>query len=84
MITQTFGDMLFSPECENLKVFPSPEELKYRIIISTKPPKEYLSAETDNVKMSMKESQKSKDFDENESRKEPSDVAKDQDRDIVS
>lgn len=44
MITQTFGEMLFYPESECLKEFPSPEELKYRIIISTKPPKEYLEA----------------------------------------
>ncbi|CAK9173557.1 unnamed protein product [Ilex paraguariensis] len=42
MITQTFGDMLFSPGSECLKEFPSPESLKKRIIISTKPPKEYL------------------------------------------
>lgn len=42
MITETFGEMLFYPETECLKEFPSPEELKYRIIISTKPPKEYL------------------------------------------
>lgn len=40
MITQTFGEMLYYPESECLKEFPSPEELKYRIVISTKPPKE--------------------------------------------
>ncbi|KAJ9188902.1 hypothetical protein P3X46_000257 [Hevea brasiliensis] len=44
MITQTFGDILFSPGSECLKEFPSPEFLKKRIIISTKPPKEYLEA----------------------------------------
>ncbi|XP_020225372.1 phosphoinositide phospholipase C 2 [Cajanus cajan] len=44
MITQTFGDMLFCPSSESLKEFPSPESLKRRIIISTKPPKEYLEA----------------------------------------
>ncbi|KAL2555666.1 Phosphoinositide phospholipase C 2 [Forsythia ovata] len=44
MITQTFGDMLFSPGSECLKEFPSPESLKKKIIISTKPPKEYLEA----------------------------------------
>lgn len=44
MITQTFGDILFSPGSECLKEFPSPESLKKRIIISTKPPKEYLEA----------------------------------------
>ncbi|GLT89185.1 hypothetical protein SLE2022_071800 [Rubroshorea leprosula] len=42
MVTQTFGDILFSPGSECLKEFPSPEFLKRRIIISTKPPKEYL------------------------------------------
>lgn len=38
--------MLFYPESECLKEVPSPEELKYRIIISTKPPKEYLTAKS--------------------------------------
>lgn len=42
MVTKTFGDMLFSPGSECLKEFPSPESLKRQIIISTKPPKEYL------------------------------------------
>lgn len=62
MITQTFGDMLFShgsPQC--LSEFPSPESLKKRVIISTKPPKEYLQtkdnvkAQVDNTKASVKE-----------------------------
>ncbi|XP_044462718.1 phosphoinositide phospholipase C 2-like isoform X2 [Mangifera indica] len=44
MVTQTFGDILFTPGSESLKEFPSPESLKRRIIISTKPPKEYLEA----------------------------------------
>lgn len=44
MITQTFGDLLFSPGPEPLREFPSPESLKKRVIISTKPPKEYLQA----------------------------------------
>ena len=44
MVTKTFGDILFSPGSECLKEFPSPESLKKRIIISTKPPKEYLEA----------------------------------------
>ncbi|CAL0320323.1 unnamed protein product [Lupinus luteus] len=42
MVTQTFGDILFCPSSENFNEFPSPESLKRRIIISTKPPKEYL------------------------------------------
>lgn len=44
MLTQTFGDMLFYPKSECLAEFPSPESLKHRIIISTKPPKEYLES----------------------------------------
>ncbi|RZC90732.1 hypothetical protein C5167_028566 [Papaver somniferum] len=41
MITQTLKDLLFtSLEC--LEEFPSPEELKGKILLSTKPPKEYL------------------------------------------
>lgn len=50
MITQTFGDMLFSPGFECLREFPSPESLKKRVIISTKPPKEYLQAKGVDVK----------------------------------
>lgn len=42
MLTQTFGDILFTPGLVSLKEFPSPELLKKRILISTKPPKEYL------------------------------------------
>lgn len=38
MVTKIFGNMLFYPE--SLEEFPSPEELKYRVIISTKPPKD--------------------------------------------
>ncbi|EPS61000.1 hypothetical protein M569_13801, partial [Genlisea aurea] len=45
MLSQTFGEILFTPESAVLDEFPSPEDLKYRIIISTKPPKEYLEAQ---------------------------------------
>ncbi|KAK0603865.1 hypothetical protein LWI29_009546 [Acer saccharum] len=48
MITQIFGDMLYYSESEGLKELPSPEELKYRIIISTKPPKEKLESKSIN------------------------------------
>ncbi|XAR71930.1 Phosphoinositide phospholipase C [Bertholletia excelsa] len=44
MVTETFGEMLFYPQSECLEEFPSPESLKYRIILSTKPPKEYLGS----------------------------------------
>lgn len=36
--------MLFYPDSEGLVEFPSPELLKHRIIISTKPPKEFLES----------------------------------------
>ncbi|XVE59418.1 hypothetical protein DITRI_Ditri05aG0044800 [Diplodiscus trichospermus] len=42
MVTETFGEMLYCTETENLEQFPSPESLKKRVLISTKPPKEYL------------------------------------------
>ncbi|KAG0599415.1 hypothetical protein M758_12G149900 [Ceratodon purpureus] len=46
MILRIFGDALFYPPTNAaMKEFPSPEDLKGRIIVSTKPPKEYLEAE---------------------------------------
>ncbi|MED6192290.1 hypothetical protein PIB30_008815 [Stylosanthes scabra] len=44
MVTQIFGEVLFHPEPGCLKEFPSPESLKNRIVISTKPPKESFEA----------------------------------------
>ncbi|KAL5710255.1 phosphoinositide phospholipase C [Ranunculus cassubicifolius] len=46
MITETFGDMLFTHGADNAKEFPSPESLKNRVLISTKPPKEYLESKS--------------------------------------
>ncbi|PSR95059.1 Phosphoinositide phospholipase [Actinidia chinensis var. chinensis] len=43
VVVNTFGATLFQPETE-LKELPSPESLKRKIIISTKPPKEYLES----------------------------------------
>ncbi|CAL0315763.1 unnamed protein product [Lupinus luteus] len=40
MATQIFGEMLYYPETDRLTEFPSPESLKNRVIISTKPPNE--------------------------------------------
>ncbi|XP_028803761.1 phosphoinositide phospholipase C 6-like [Neltuma alba] len=45
MVTQIFGDALYYPEIDGMAEFPSPESLKDRILISTKPPKEYLESE---------------------------------------
>ncbi|KAK6156132.1 hypothetical protein DH2020_010380 [Rehmannia glutinosa] len=63
MITQTFGDMLFCPGSD-LREFPSPESLKKRVMISTKPPKEYLQAK--DVKVKDSDSKKEKDSAEEE------------------
>lgn len=49
MVTQVFGDMLYCPESDGLDEFPSPNELKHKIILSTKPPKEYLHTNTNKV-----------------------------------
>ncbi|XP_007016097.2 PREDICTED: phosphoinositide phospholipase C 4 [Theobroma cacao] len=76
MVTQTFGQMLFCPESECLKEFPTPEDLKYRIIISTKPPKEYLEAQRNKGKMN--NSQKGKDSDDDVWGKEPGERTADQ------
>lgn len=66
MLIQTFGELLFTPpSSEVLKEFPSPESLKRRIIVSTKPPKEYLQAKT------------SKENESNSSQKEEKDVVDD-------
>ncbi|CAK9164203.1 unnamed protein product [Ilex paraguariensis] len=76
MVTETFGETLFYPESECFNEFPSPEELKYRIIISTKPPKEYLEA--DSFKNKRNNSQNLKDSDEDVWGKEPSSLTADQ------
>ncbi|KAG2616157.1 hypothetical protein PVAP13_3NG142409 [Panicum virgatum] len=46
MLKDTFRDMLYISESENMAEFPSPDYLKGKIIISTKPPKEYLQTKS--------------------------------------
>ncbi|CAL4903087.1 unnamed protein product [Urochloa decumbens] len=46
MLKETFGDMLYISESESMSEFPSPDDLKGKIIISTKPPKEYLQTKS--------------------------------------
>lgn len=80
---KTFKEMLFVPEAECLKELPSPEELKYRIIISTKPPKEYLEDKSVNDKAD--NLHKRKDSEEDSWGKEPSDLTDEhEDVDAVS
>ncbi|KAI3525759.1 hypothetical protein L1887_04820 [Cichorium endivia] len=42
MVRETFGDVLYYSGSDTITEFPSPESLKKRIVVSTKPPKEYL------------------------------------------
>ncbi|XP_062215940.1 phosphoinositide phospholipase C 4-like isoform X2 [Phragmites australis] len=50
MVLEVFGDILYYPESKHLQEFPSPEALKGRVILSTKPPKEYLESKGSNMK----------------------------------
>lgn len=77
MVTQTFGKMLFRPESECLKEFPAPEDLKYRILVSTKPPKEYLEAQVN------KDKEKEKDSDDDVWGKEPAELTAEQEDEKV-
>ncbi|XP_062230667.1 phosphoinositide phospholipase C 2-like [Phragmites australis] len=52
MVKETFGDMLYISESEHMAEFPSPDDLKGKIIISTKPPKEYLQTKSDKEEIS--------------------------------
>ncbi|CAH2075818.1 unnamed protein product [Thlaspi arvense] len=45
MLSKTFRGMLFRSGSESCKHLPSPEELERKILISTKPPKEYLESQ---------------------------------------
>lgn len=44
MLVEIFGDSIYYPETDCIDEFPSPESLKHRFILSTKPPKEYLES----------------------------------------
>lgn len=63
--------MLFIPGSRVLREFPSPESLKRRIIISTKPPKAYLEAKKVKVKESNMEKGRSLAEDEAQRREVP-------------
>lgn len=44
MAIEIFGELLYYPEPGCFDVFPSPRALKHQIVLSTKPPKEYLDS----------------------------------------
>ncbi|XP_010032979.2 phosphoinositide phospholipase C 2 [Eucalyptus grandis] len=46
MVTKTFESKLHQPGTDQLAEFPSPESLKKKILISTKPPKEHLERQS--------------------------------------
>ncbi|GMH30557.1 hypothetical protein Nepgr_032400 [Nepenthes gracilis] len=73
MVIETFGEMLYYPDSECLEEFPSPEALKYRIILSTKPPKEYLEAKQSKDKGNISSSRRDS-FEEEPPENETSDV----------
>lgn len=55
IIKQVLGKVLYFPETEEpMKEFPCPESLKGRILVSTKPPKEYLESQAE-ITPSLKE-----------------------------
>ena len=43
---EIFGEYLYYPDSPELKRYPSPMDLKEKILISTKPPKEHIDATT--------------------------------------
>ncbi|XP_037494498.1 phosphoinositide phospholipase C 2 isoform X1 [Jatropha curcas] len=59
MVSRTFGSMLYCPESDKMEEFPSPESLKNKVMISTRPPKEYLETETSKEKQTPNKSGKS-------------------------
>lgn len=63
MVTHVFGDMLYCPESDGLDEFPSPNDLKHKIILSTKPPKEYLDTNKVGKTSAMQEKDSSDDED---------------------
>ncbi|KAE8688703.1 Phosphoinositide phospholipase C 2 [Hibiscus syriacus] len=49
MVVDIIGDMLYESKVENVEQFPSPDSLKKKVLISTKPPKEYLEENAGEV-----------------------------------
>lgn len=72
MLIQVFGEMLHYPQAECLAEFPSPESLKHRVMISTKPPKEYL--ESKQIKNKESNSKSGRESEEDATGKESTEV----------
>ncbi|KAJ0489518.1 putative phosphoinositide phospholipase C [Helianthus annuus] len=78
MVTSTFGDMLYYPKESDKDALPSPDALKHQIILSTKPPKEYLQSK--NAGKEHASVDKDSSSDELEDRRSNSDQDDDDDR----
>lgn len=63
MAIRIFGELLYYPEPGCFHEFPSPEELKHHIILSTKPPKEYLESKNSKERDTASPIKKEKDTD---------------------
>lgn len=64
MSTEVFGNLLYCPESGYLEEFPTVDALKHKIILSTKPPKEYLGS--NHSKEGETSSPKEKDYSDDE------------------
>ncbi|KAG5238353.1 phosphoinositide phospholipase [Salix suchowensis] len=64
MVTKTFGGMLYRPEIDGLEKL-SPESLKKKILISTKPPREYLETQNSNSPQKSEKTSEEQGDDEN-------------------
>ncbi|KAL2557062.1 Phosphoinositide phospholipase C 2 [Forsythia ovata] len=65
MVKNIFGDILYQPNTD-FQEFPSPEELKKKVMISTKPPKEYLESQSANRVQNLRKDQLNDQIEEEE------------------
>ncbi|EXC01429.1 Phosphoinositide phospholipase C 2 [Morus notabilis] len=77
MVTKTFGNMLYCPLSDYLVDFPSPEILKKRVLISTKPP-EYRESQHGSTR---KKKENLKDHSKDDEEDSPNEAPDDQDSD---
>ncbi|KAI9194270.1 hypothetical protein LWI28_004640 [Acer negundo] len=57
MVMNVFGEMLYLPGTDCLEKFPSPESLKKRVLISTKPPEKFQNSKPSQNKEDLKTDQ---------------------------
>ncbi|KAE8039275.1 hypothetical protein FH972_011703 [Carpinus fangiana] len=79
MVTKMFGAMLYFPESEYITEFPSPESLKKRVLISTKPPTEYLEVQSTMVRDSQRQKDSVEDIETRNSNAKRTKIDEDED-----